>query len=222
MVHREGGRLPLRERAQARVDIDEVPPHEPGLVGDPVGLGVEAEARDADVGRAVHVGHVDQALRALDREPAAAPVSSWGRQHAREVVAAPAGDERRARSPAPSAPRPAAATARRRRAPRRSRLLPRRGRPRRSRARCCVVITVRWRRQDGRAPRARPEVPSGPSRRRGRVDQKREAAAELVCGCGASAFGGYGPAGLAAKVGAACRPADPGPLQQLVAHSRSA
>ena len=45
---RERRRPPAGERAQRPVGVDEVAAHEPRLVGDPVGVGVKAAARDPD------------------------------------------------------------------------------------------------------------------------------------------------------------------------------
>jgi hypothetical protein len=90
---REPGRLPRGKGAQRGVDVDGVALHQLGLVGDPVCVGVEAEAGDPHEGSALHVRHVEHALLALDRQARRLGWIGRHAEHAREVVATPARDQ---------------------------------------------------------------------------------------------------------------------------------
>ena len=85
------------ERPQGRMGVHGVAPDQPGLVGDPVGVRVEAEARDSHERRAVHVGDVDQPLIALGSDAGRLGGDHRHPEYASEVIAAPAGDERERR-----------------------------------------------------------------------------------------------------------------------------
>jgi hypothetical protein len=100
----EAGGLPRGERAQRGVEVDGVALDHPGPVGDPVGVRVEAKARDAQVGGAVHARHVQEPLAAPHRHARGLGRVARDAQHPGEVIAAPAGDQRhRAASPLESA-----------------------------------------------------------------------------------------------------------------------
>ena len=92
-VDLEARRLPRRQGAQGAVGVHEVALDELGLVGDAVGLGVEAAARDPDERPAVHVADVDQAFAAGEKNLACRPRIQRQTEGAREVVPPPAGQD---------------------------------------------------------------------------------------------------------------------------------
>ncbi len=95
--HRETGGLPGHQRAQGRVGVHRVALDQLRLVGDAVGVGVEAEAGDAHVGRAVHLGHVHQALPAGHGHLGGLRGVARHAEHASQVVPAPARHQRQRR-----------------------------------------------------------------------------------------------------------------------------
>jgi hypothetical protein len=58
-VKRERRRLPRIQRSQGGVQVDEIALDPPRLVGDPVGVGVEAAARDPEESAIVELADVD-------------------------------------------------------------------------------------------------------------------------------------------------------------------
>ena len=86
-------RLPGRQRAQGAVDVDELAEPRRRLVGDPVGLGVEAQRRDPDERVVARQAEIDRARRAVGDHVARGLGVERDAGHAREVVAAPAGQD---------------------------------------------------------------------------------------------------------------------------------
>ena len=217
-AHAELRRLPRRERAQRGVQVDGVAPDQLRLVGDPVGVGVEAEAGDADVRRAVDVGDVDQPLGALHRELGRGSVGSVGIPSTR----------------ARSLPRPQGITARAA-----ASALERAGeRPQQPVAAerghglalgggACGLLggvfgAARGHRPVGRveavqARRGRPEAPSAPCPRPRPGSPAARSGGSTVCHCRPSALRGRLAAGLAAQVSLLVDLLHPRPLEQLVA-----
>ena len=120
--HGERRALPGGQRAQGGVEVDHVAPDHARLVGDPVGVGVEAQAGDAQVGLAVGLRPRRSSARGPGRRSGRPPADPRApRARARSRCRGPRGS-RPARRRCRAGPRPAGAAARRR--PRRPRVLP--------------------------------------------------------------------------------------------------
>ena len=115
---RERRRAPLRQRAQRGVGIDQVAAHEPGAVGDPVGVGIDPAAGDPHEGAPVDLAEVQRAGRPGGQHLAGGAGIQGDAQGPGEVVAPPPGQHaqqalapRRASATAPIRPSPPKATA---------------------------------------------------------------------------------------------------------------
>ena len=104
-LERELGRLPGDQRPQRAVDVDQRAEARRRLVGDPVGIGVEAQRRDPDEGRLAGLAEVDGARLAVGDDVARRLRVQRDAGHAREVVAAPAGQHAQHARPGPRAAR---------------------------------------------------------------------------------------------------------------------
>ena len=91
--HAEGCGFPGGQRPQRCIEVDGVAPDQPGVVGDAVGVRVEAQAGDAHVRDAVGLGDVEQALLALDRDARRLAHVARDPEHAGQVVASPRGNQ---------------------------------------------------------------------------------------------------------------------------------
>ena len=87
---KRAGFQPSRVR-KSRVGVDEVAAQEAGLVGDPVALGVEADADDAEEALAVGLADVDPARLAAGEQATASAGIVGDAEYPGEVVAAAAG-----------------------------------------------------------------------------------------------------------------------------------
>ncbi len=83
--------LPRGQRAEGAVEVDELAQARGRGVGDPVGLRVEADRGDPDVGRLAGQAQVDRARHAVGDDLARRLGVERDADDAREVVAAPAG-----------------------------------------------------------------------------------------------------------------------------------
>ncbi len=89
---KRAGFQPSRVRRR-RVGVDEVSAQEVGLVGEPVGFGVEADADDAEEALAVGLADVDPAAVAGKQRRHRLLGLAGNPEHPRQVVAAAAGDD---------------------------------------------------------------------------------------------------------------------------------
>src|SRR5258708_40249522 len=83
--------MPPGEPTQSAVHIHKISAHDPRLVRDPVAVGVKAAARDPHERPAAGLSEVEGALDAVYQHRAGGDGLEWDPEHAREVVAAPAG-----------------------------------------------------------------------------------------------------------------------------------
>src|ERR1019366_1234131 len=89
---REGRRSPGDQRAQRPVGVDEISPHQPGLVGNPVRVGVKATAGDPDERAAVDLAQVQRAHLTAGQHLAGADRVLRDPQRAGQVVAPASGE----------------------------------------------------------------------------------------------------------------------------------